>query len=89
VAFGVFGLDVQQILRLGPKAIRLVTSFQGVSSEQVGDRRFHVHDRDMPAFLETYHVGTIEGVLDKCGRRGRVLVDPIDIANAILEVTWE
>ena len=88
VVFGVLGLDLPQILTYGPRAISLVTSFKGVSTERVGERTFHVYYRDMPAFLETYHVGALEGVLEKCGARGRVRTDVVDLANAVHEVTW-
>ncbi len=88
VVFGVLGLDLEQILTYGPRAISLVTSFKGVSTERVGPRTFHVRYRDMPAFLETYHVGSLEGVLEKCGARGRVRTDVLDLANAVHEVTW-
>lgn len=88
VVFGVLGFDLPRILELGPRAIGLVTSFRGVHSERAGERVFHVHYRDMPAFLETYHVGVMEGVLEKCGARGRVRIELADIANATLEVTW-
>jgi uncharacterized protein (TIGR02265 family) len=89
VLFGVLGLDTAQILAIGPKAFKLMTTNWGeVVSERIDDRTFHVHYRSMPAFLETYHVGTVEGVLAKCGVRGRVRIHVRDLANASFEVTW-
>jgi hypothetical protein len=43
----------------------------------------------MPALLETYQVGVLEGALLHLGVEGSVLVDVFDLANADLEVSWK
>jgi uncharacterized protein (TIGR02265 family) len=89
VAFGALGLDLERILLLGPRAIRLVTTFDKMHAEKVSERTVQVHYREMPAFLETYHVGVLEGVLAHCNAFGRVRTNVTDIANATHEVTWD
>ena len=84
--FGLLLRDLEPILLRGPRAYKLLLGVGDVSVEKISDRTYRFHARNLPAFLETYQVGVIEGVLHHCGAQGRVLVALQDVANAIMEV---
>ena len=87
--FDAFGKDPERILLVGPRGYRLSVNFGSVTAHADGPRRVLYRFREMPAMLETYQVGVIEGALRHLGVRGRVLVETMDIANADLEITWQ
>ena len=85
----VFGLllhDLEPILLRGPKAYKLLLGVGDVTVEKVSESLYRFHARNLPAFLETYQVGVIEGVLRHCGAQGRVLLAMQDVANGMMEV---
>jgi uncharacterized protein (TIGR02265 family) len=83
---GVFDRDVEALLAHGPKAFKLLLSFGDVKCEKVGPRRFVLHARRFPAFLETYQVGIIEGMLRHCKTRGQITIQVQDLANATMMI---
>jgi uncharacterized protein (TIGR02265 family) len=87
VLFGVLNLDASAILRAGPRAYRVVVNFGEISVDVVNDRCFRYRFREFPAFLETYQVGVLEGVLTQCHVSGRVLIAMRDTANADIEIS--
>jgi uncharacterized protein (TIGR02265 family) len=82
------GSDVGPVLTLAPRAYPLVMNFGSIEVETTEPGRVVTRCRDLPAFIETYQVGTAQGVLKHFGVRGTVLVDLEDIANGRIEVTW-
>jgi uncharacterized protein (TIGR02265 family) len=88
VMFGMFGNDVQKIFLTGPRGYSLSMNFGELTAEAVGDRKVIYHYRNMPALLETYQVGVIEGTLRHLNVSGSVRVDMIDVANADIEISW-
>ncbi len=84
--FGLLPQDLEPILLRGPKAYKLLLGVGDVTVEKVSESLYRFHARNLPAFLETYQVGVIEGVLRHCGAQGRVLVAMADIANGVMEV---
>ena len=54
----------------------------------MGPRLFRFTARDLPAFLETYQVGVLEGVLRHCDTRGRLrlALEALDRATLELEL---
>ena len=83
---GVEGRDVEQLFLRGPRAYKLLLGVGEVTSEKVSLRVFRFHVRNFPAFLETYQVGVLEGILRHCGKTGQVRIALDDVANATLEV---
>jgi serine/threonine-protein kinase len=84
--FGVDGRDLEQLFLRGPRAYKLLLGVGEVTSEKVSSSVFRFHARNFPAFLETYQIGVIEGVLRHCGKTGQVRIALDDLANATLEV---
>jgi uncharacterized protein (TIGR02265 family) len=84
--FGILGRDVEPILLTGPKAFKLMVNVGHVSAEKTSYRTFTFHAHDFPAFLETYQVGVLEGVLRYCGERGRIRIAVEDLAHATIEL---
>lgn len=83
---GVESRDLEQLFLRGPRAYKLLLGVGEVTSEKVSLRVFRFHARNFPAFLETYQVGVLEGVLRHCGKTGQVRIALDDVANATLEV---
>jgi uncharacterized protein (TIGR02265 family) len=84
--FGVLGGDIERVLCTGPKAFKLLVSFGTVTAEKTGPRGFAFQARGLPAFLETYQVGLLEGVLRHYKVRGEIRIALEDLANATLEL---
>jgi eukaryotic-like serine/threonine-protein kinase len=84
--FGLLPRDLEPILLRSPKAYKLLLGVGDVTVEKVSESLYRFHARNLPAFLETYQVGVIEGVLRHCDAQGRVLVAMQDVANGVMEV---
>jgi uncharacterized protein (TIGR02265 family) len=84
--FGILGRDVEPILLTGPKAFKLMVSIGQVTAEKTAPRTFTFRVEEFPAFLETYQVGVIEGVLRHCGQHGKVRIAAQTLSAATLEL---
>ena len=86
--FGVYGRDLEPLLFTAPRAYRVFLNFGEVSTEKTAPDAFRFTARDLPAFLETYQVGVLEGVLRHCRARGqlRLALDGLDRATLELQV---
>jgi serine/threonine-protein kinase len=87
--FGVLGRDPETLLLHIPKAHRLTSNCGTFTAERATPGRVLLHARDMPAFLDCYQVGMIEGVLRHSRAQGRVHVASAGIADATFEITLE
>jgi serine/threonine-protein kinase len=83
---GIDGRDLEQLFLRGPRAYKLLLGVGEITSEKVSSDVFRFHAKNFPAFLETYQIGVIEGVLRHCGKTGQVRIALDDVANAMLEV---
>lgn len=82
------GDSVGDVLALAPKAYRLSMSFGEVRVVSQEPRRVVFACRDLPAFIETYQAGTLQGVFDHFGVAGQMRVSLDDIANGVMEASW-
>lgn len=82
------GDAVGPVLGLAPRAYPLVMNFGSIVVEREEPRRVVTSCRDFPAFIETYQVGTVYGVLKHFGVEGTVRTAMTDLANGRLEITW-
>ena len=85
--FGVLGRDLDRILLMGPRAFKLMLNVGQVHAEKTAPRTFTFRAAGLPAFLETYQVGVLEGVLRHCGEHGRVRIALQDLGAATVELT--
>jgi serine/threonine-protein kinase len=85
--FAVLDLDVESLVLHGPKAYQVTQNFGDLTVQKVDAETFLLHARGMPTFLETLHVGVLEGVLRHCGRKGRIRIATSGLDEATFELT--
>jgi uncharacterized protein (TIGR02265 family) len=88
VIFGVLGRSAESILLHGPKGYKLALNFGHVSAEKVDSGTVDYHFRSMPALLDVYQPGVIEGAMRHCGVRAHLSISVQDFANADVRVEW-
>jgi uncharacterized protein (TIGR02265 family) len=86
--FGVLGGDVGNVLMQGPKGYSIALNFGSVTSERKSDRVVIARFRGLPALLETYQVGIIEGTVKRCGATPEIRIDIQSLADADIEIRW-
>jgi uncharacterized protein (TIGR02265 family) len=84
--FGALGRDVEPLLLSCPKAFQLLVSTGRITCEKTGFGTFALRAASFPAFLETYQVGVLEGILRHCGERGRIRIAIDDLTSATFEL---
>lgn len=93
ILFGVLGRDIERVLLTGPTAYRHMLNFGEVTVERKEERWIVARYRQMPALLETYQVGIVEGALEHLGAEPRIRVasasvDKGALGEMDLEVRW-
>jgi len=88
VLFGVLGTDTRRILELGARGYQVSLNFGRVEVEDLGSRHLRYHFRGLPAYLETYQVGVVEGAMRASGADGRVRVKLANLGNASFDIRW-
>lgn len=88
VLFGVFGKSFEQVVKMGARGWAVSISFGKVEVEEVGPQHVRYHFRDLPALLETYQVGIVEGGMNVCGVEGEVRVHLTDPGNGSFDIQW-
>ncbi len=83
---GALGQDIEAIVLSAPKVLRLFVNFGEFSAEKVDFRTYFLRTRQFPAFLETFHIGVLEGALVHCNERARLRVALDDLGTGIVEV---
>jgi serine/threonine-protein kinase len=84
--FGAFERNLGWMLAQAPKAYKLLLNFGEITIERRGPRSFVMRAQHFPAFLETYQVGVLEGVLRHCNVRARMRIATEGLAFATLEL---
>jgi len=83
---GILGPDIEKILLAAPKALKHLVNFGKVTSEKAGAHTYLFRVRELPAFLETFQVGVIEGALRHCRAQAKIRVALDDLATGLCEV---
>ena len=65
---------------------RRLAQNQNPAGEPVSTPPFTLQATAFPAFLETYQVGVLEGILRYCGERGRIRIAIDDLSTATYEL---
>lgn len=81
--------EVDKVFMLTPKSYALSVNYGRVDAKRISERCIHITLGDFPSFLETYQVGIFEGVFDHFQIKGQVRIALTDIANAVIELTWQ
>jgi len=87
VVFGALGVDAHMILKYGSKSFQIALNFGKHWNERIDEHTWHSHYEGLPIFIETHQVGILEGMLQRCGAKGRVRVAMTDLATAVVETT--
>lgn len=88
VLFDLARIGPAEVLLLSPRGYDVLLNFGHVRAWQLGEAHVRLAYRAMPALLETYQLGVVEGALIACGREPRVRVAMDGIANALFDVRW-
>jgi uncharacterized protein (TIGR02265 family) len=83
---GILGPDIEKMLLAAPKALKHLVNFGKVTSEKAGAHTYLFRAKELPAFLETFQVGVIEGALRHCRAQGKIRVALDDLATGLCEV---
>jgi uncharacterized protein (TIGR02265 family) len=88
VLFGVLGTDTRRIMELGARGYKVSLNFGRVEVNGVGTNHLRYHFRNLPAYLETYQVGVVEGAMKASGVEGRVRVKLANLGNGSFDIRW-
>ena len=88
VLFGVLGTDTRRILELGARGYQVSLNFGRVEVEVLGTNHLRYQFRSLPAYLETYQVGVVEGAMQACGVEGKVRVKLTNLGNGSFDIRW-
>jgi len=80
--------DIDSILALGPKGIMMTVSHCSVRAERVEDRHWRFEYESTYCFLETYHVGILEGVLRASHVTPNIRVQMKSPSDGVFDVRW-
>jgi uncharacterized protein (TIGR02265 family) len=86
--FAMAGSDPAAIVRLTERAYRSTTNFGKVRLLEVEDGASLTHYKDMPNFVDSYHVGIAQGVLDAVGVQGGARIRTISASEIYLLLEW-
>jgi uncharacterized protein (TIGR02265 family) len=88
VLYGVLGGDTRRVLELGARGYQVSLNFGRVEVIGLASRHLRYQFRNLPAFLETYQVGVVEGAMLACGVEGRVRVKLANLGNGSFDIRW-
>lgn len=88
VLFGVLGADTRRILELGARGYQVSLNFGRVEVDVLGTNHLRYQFRNLPAYLETYQVGVVEGAMKATGVEGRVRVKLANLGNGSFDIRW-
>lgn len=88
VLFGVLGADTRRVLELGARGYQVSLNFGRVEVDALGPSHLRYQFRNLPAYLETYQVGVVEGAMSACGVEGRVRVKLANLGNGSFDIRW-
>ena len=89
VIFAAFGNDFSRVAAVGPRGWKVGLNFGHVRYEALGEGHGVFHVREMPAFLETYQVGVVEGAMQFCSVAGEVWVRLDGFGDGAIEMWWD
>ncbi len=88
VIFGVLGDDFLSVIKLGTRGYQVSMNFGRLDIEVIGKEHIRYYFRDLPAYLETFQVGVVEGAMQACNVEGRVLVSLTSMSSASFDIRW-
>lgn len=88
VIFGVLGDDFESVIKLGVRGYQVSMNFGRLEVEVVENKHIRYYFRDLPAYLETFQVGVVEGAMQACNVEGRVLVSLTSLSRASFDIRW-
>jgi uncharacterized protein (TIGR02265 family) len=89
VVLGAFGKSFEYVVMAGARGYAVSLSFGKVEAERVAPQHVRYRFHEMPAFLDTFQRGVVEGAMRACGVTGEVRVTSDDVASAVFDITWQ
>lgn len=89
VTFGVLGKDLRSILRIAGKGYTHSLDPGAAEIRELGTNHAWLILHDVFSYIDTYHVGVFEGVLQVCEREGEVFCRRHSYGEAELFITWD
>jgi serine/threonine-protein kinase len=83
---GVLGRDAERMLLNAPRVFQILLNFGEITVEKRDIGVFVMRAERFPAFLETYQVGLLEGLLAHCRAHGRIRIALLSLADATFEI---
>jgi uncharacterized protein (TIGR02265 family) len=88
VMYGVFRGDVTSILRMAQKSFEQTQNMGRVKTTVIDSHTVRLHFSNTYTFIDTYHVGIMQGTLQACGVEGEVLVNMASLTEGDLLIGW-
>jgi uncharacterized protein (TIGR02265 family) len=88
VMYGVFRGDVTSILRMAQKSFEQTQNMGRVKTTVIDSHTVRLHFSNTYTFVDTYHVGVMQGTLQACGVEGEVLVNMTSMTEGDLLIGW-
>lgn len=88
VIFGVFGRSFEDVVKTGARGWAVSLNFGKVEVEVLGPQHVRYQFAGLPALLETYQVGIVEGAMNVCQVEGEITVHLRDLANGSFDIRW-
>lgn len=89
VLLGALDPDPATILRLAPRVYRALFNFGRMEVQQLEPRRVRVTVADLPIFVETFQVGSVEGMFRHTRHEGEVALALDSLGSGQLELRWK
>ncbi|MEM7608108.1 MAG: DUF2378 family protein [Myxococcota bacterium] len=88
--FGIAGRDIDAAFKLGPKGFAAAYGGTngGVRAEQPAPHTWHYTFRSYPAYLDTYVIGVMEGVVAHFGKAAKFRHTPGIFFDGVIEMVW-
>jgi uncharacterized protein (TIGR02265 family) len=88
VIFGVLGDDFLSVIKLGVRGYQVSMNFGRLDTEVIENEHIRYYFRNLPAYLETFQVGVVEGAMQACNVEGRVHVSMTSLSTASFDIRW-
>jgi uncharacterized protein (TIGR02265 family) len=88
VLFGVLGKNPETLVKVAPKGYAVTGNTGQVDVLEATTQGALLRFREFYGFLDSYHIGVLEGAITACGRRGRVLFKPLGEIDGEMLCEW-
>jgi uncharacterized protein (TIGR02265 family) len=88
VLFGVLGKNPETLVKVAPKGYAVTGNTGQVDVIEATPQGALLRFQEFYGFLDSYHVGVLEGAITACNRSGRVLFKPLGEVDGEMLCEW-